>query len=560
MKRRFTAVLVLVAVLLGAGTVSAAPAPRRVPKLVVILVVDQMRGDYVEQYGSNWTSGLRRLMDEGAWFREAAYPYMTTVTCAGHSTIVTGSLPRTHGITGNSWYDRESGRLANCVADADEKLISYGTPATGGTSTKNLLVPAFPDELRAQTSVAPRIVTASMKDYTATTLAGRRADAVVWFNMTARAFATSSAFTKEPVPFVANFVKSHPIAAYFGKSWDKLLPESAYLYADDGIAEKPIGNGTNKFPHLLRGATNAPDAGFYAAWEASPFSDEYLGQFAETAIDALKLGQGQSIDYLAVSFSALDLVGHSFGPRSHEVQDVLARLDRTLGALLAHLDRSVGRRNYVLALTADHGVAPIPEQIIELGMSGGWLSAGDLIARIDKALEPTLGPGRKVATVAYNSLYFAPGVYEKLLANPAAMSAALDAVSTAPGIARVFRADELAHPFAASEDPMERAAAANLFPERTGDLIVITRPYYMFASTGTTHGSPWGYDQHVPLFLLGQGIKPGQYLEAASPVDIAPTLAFLSGITLAAAEGRVLNEALLPAGASGAAPAPAVKK
>jgi hypothetical protein len=142
------------------------------------------------------------------------------------------------------------------------------------------------------------------------------------------------------------------------------------------------------------------------------------------------------------------------------------------------------------------------------------------------------------------------------------MSAALEAVSTTPGIARVFRADELAHPFAASEDPIERAAAANFFAERSGDLIVITRPYYIFSSTpaGTSHGSPYGYDQHVPLFLLGQGIKAGQYLEASSPADIAPTLAFLSGITLAAAEGRVLNEALLPAGASSPAPAPAVKK
>jgi predicted AlkP superfamily pyrophosphatase or phosphodiesterase len=548
MKRRVVVVFAVLALLLAASAASTAPAPRRGPRLVVVLVVDQMRADYVDQYGQNWTGGLRRLMDEGAWFREASFPYMTTVTCAGHSTIVTGSLPRTHGITGNSWWDRENGRLTNCVADADQTLISYGAPAKGGTSTKNLLVSTLPDELRAQSAVSPRIVTASMKDYTATTMAGRRADAVVWFNLTAGAFVTSSAFAVKPVPYVADFVKSHPVDAYFGKSWNKLLPESRYLYSDDGLGERPIGNGTNKFPHLLRGATNVPDAAFYAAWEESPFSDEYLEQFAETAIDALKLGQGQSTDYLAVSFSALDAVGHSFGPRSHEVQDVLARLDRTLGSLLAHLDRSVGRRNYVLALTSDHGVAPIPEQIVQLGITGGRISAGDLVARVEKALEPTLGPGRKVATVDYNCLYFAPGVFEKLQANPAAMSAALEAVSSTPGIARVFRADELARPFITSEDPIERAVADNFFPERSGDLIVITRPYYFFSSTGagTTHGSPWRYDQHVPLFLLGQGIKAGQYLEPASPVDIAPTLAFLSGITLAAAEGRVLNEAVQP--------------
>jgi len=562
MKRRFATACALAAALMTSGVASAAPAPRRVPKLVVILVVDQLRADYIDQYGHNWTGGMRRLMDEGAWFREAAYPNMTTVTCVGHSTIVTGSLPRTHGIIGNSWWDRGSGRSMSCVSDADQTLISYGAPVKGGTSTKNLLVPAFPDELRMQTGVAPRIVTASIKDYTATTLAGRRADAVVWFNLTARAFTTSSAFASAPVPFVTSFVKSHPVEAYLGKSWEKLLPESAYLYADDAIGEQPVGKGTNRFPHLLRGDGGAPDTSFYAAWEESPFSDEYLGQFGEAAIDALKLGQGRGIDYLAISFTTLDSVGHGFGPRSHEVQDVLARLDRTIGSLLAHLDRSVGRRNYVLALTGDHGAAPIPEQVTQFGLDGGRISARDLIARVEKAVEPALGPGQKIAGVAYNGVYFAPGVFEKLRANPAAMEAALAAIRATPGIARVFRADEVAHAFAASEDPIERAVATNFHPERSGDLIVITQPYYQFstASTGTGHGSPWAYDRRVPLLLLGQGIKPGQYLEPASPADVAPTLAFLSGITLAAAEGRVLNEALLPASAQAATPVAPVKK
>jgi predicted AlkP superfamily pyrophosphatase or phosphodiesterase len=562
MKRRSVAALVLAALVLAVCAAFAAPAPRRTPKLVVILVVDQMRADYVEKFGQNWTGGLRRLMDEGAWFREALYPYMTTVTCVGHSTIVTGSLPRTHGIVANSWFDRESGKLLNCTADGDQSVISYGAPATGGTSTKNLMVPAFPDELRSQSGIAPRVVTASMKDYTATTLAGRRADAAVWFEVTARGLVTSSAFATAPVPFVSDFVKAHPIEADFGKSWTKLLPESAYLYADEATGERPP-LGTAAFPHPLRGpAGTTPDANFFVLWEASPFSDAYLGQFAEAAIDALKLGQGPGTDYLAVSFSALDLVGHSYGPRSHEVQDVLARLDRTLGSLLTRLDRSVGRQNYVLALTADHGVAPIPEQEVEFGLTGGRISTTEANARIEKALEPALGPGKKVSSLLYNSLYFAPGVFEKLQANPEAMRAALEAARSFPGVARVFRADELAHPFAEAEDPLERAALANFYAPRSGDLIVVPRPYFVFGSGngGTTHGSPYGYDQDVPLFLLGQGIRPGQYLAASSPVDIAPTLAFLCGITLSSAEGRVLNEALAPFPAPGGAAAPAVKK
>ena len=361
--------------------------------------------------------------------------------------------------------------------------------------------------------VPPRIVTASMKDYTATTLAGRRADAVVWFNSMARAFATSSAFTNAPVPFVESFVKAHPIEAYFGKTWTKLLPESAYLYADDAVGEYPWPKGTNRFPHQLRGTGDTPDADFYAAWEQSPFSDEYLGLFAEEAIDVLKMGQGSGTDYLAISFSALDLAGHDFGPRSHEVQDMLARLDRTLGSLLAHLDRRVGRQNYVLALTSDHGVAPIPEQVAEFGLPGGRVSGAELIARVEKALEPALGPGKKVSSLGYNALYFEPGVFAKLQADPAAMQAALDAVRSFPGVARVFRADDLAHPFADLGDPIERAVATNFYPGRSGDLIIVLRPYFIFSTSsagGASHGAGYPYDQNVPLFLFGQGIKAGQ--------------------------------------------------
>ncbi|HEY3383891.1 MAG TPA: alkaline phosphatase family protein [Vicinamibacterales bacterium] len=549
--------VVLIAILLVVIPLSAAPpTPRPIPKLVVILVVDQMRADYIEKFGQHWTGGLRRLLDEGAWFREAAYPYMTTVTCVGHSTIVTGSFPNTHGIVSNQWWDRATGKPVNCVADAAETLVSYGAPAKGGTSTRNLLVPALPDELRVQLPVPPRIVSMSVKDYTATTMAGRRADVAVWFNAAARSLASSSFFGAAPVPFVAEFVKAHPVEAEFGKAWRKLLPDSDYLYADDAPGENPPAGNASTFPHVLRGAGDTIDADFYTAWVESPFSDVFLGQLAETSIDRLKLGRGRGTDYLAVSFSALDFVGHRYGPRSHEVQDVLARLDQTIWSLLAHLDRSVGRANYVLALTADHGVAPIPEQIAAAGLSAGRIPTADLVARVERALEPMLGAGKHVAHMVYNDLYFEPGVFERLQANPAAMRAAMDAVRSMPGVARVFRSDELDHPFASAEDRIERAALATFLPGRSGDFIIVPQPYWIVGagSKGTTHGTPYGYDLRVPLFLLGKGIRKGQFLTPAAPVDIAPTLAFLCGITLPAADGRVLGEALLPVPAPGQAP------
>jgi predicted AlkP superfamily pyrophosphatase or phosphodiesterase len=562
MRRSLAAFAVAVAAALSAVATPLAappPAPRRTPKLVVILVVDQMRADYVEKFGQNWTGGLRRLMEEGAWFREAAYGHMSTVTCVGHTSIVTGSLPRTHGIVNNDLWDREAGKGANCVADPETTLVSYGQPAKGtATSTKNVRVPTIADEMRAQLAGPTRVVSLSLKDYTATSMAGRRAEVVIWMSVSNMAFMSSSAYGPAPIPWLAEFIRAHPVDADLGKSWTKLLSESAYLYADDAEGELTPNGWTRAFPHVLKGEAAAADKVFYNAWDTSPYSDAYLAQVADASIDALKLGQGEGTDYLAISFSALDLVGHAFGPRSHEVQDVLARLDVRLGSLFAKLDKAVGRDNYVLALTGDHGVSPIPEQMAALGLGGGRVLTGDLIGRIERALEPFFGPGKKVARLSYNDLYFDRGIYDKMRANPEAMRAALEAARSTPGVARVFNADELAEAHAVSDDEVEAAALANFFPSRSGDFNVILRPYYQFTSSGTTkggttHGSPYWFDRRVPVFLLGKGIRRGQYLSDAAPIDIAPTLAFLLGITLPAADGRVLNEALLP-------PAPLVNR
>ena len=555
-------VLAALLVLCAIPQVLAAPQ-RRTPRLVVILVVDQMRADYVEKFGAQWTGGFRTLMNEGAWFREAQYPYMTMVTCAGHSTIVTGSLPYVHGIVSNAWWDRQTQKSVNCVADAEQGLVSYGAPANGGTSTRNLRVPTLGDELRLQLKTAPRVVTLSMKDYVSTTMAGRAATAATWFNLGAHSWMTSTFFTKTPVPFIADYVKAHPIEQLAGQAWTKVLPDSAYVYDDNGVGEAAPKGWTAMFPHPLEGTPTAPSPNFYQQWEESPYSDRYLGQLAEYAVDTLKLGQQAGTDYLAISFSALDVVGHDFGPRSQEVQDILAHLDRTLDSLIKHLDRSVGRANYVLSLAADHGVAPIPEQLPAFGITGGRIKTTDLLARLNKLLEPALGAGTHAVRISYADLYFAPGVWEKLSANPPLLQSVIDMLRAEPGIAQVYRGEELRQPLAAGDDPIKRAASYSYFPGRSGDLIIVPRPYWLPGTSGTGHGAPYAYDQRVPLFLLGQGIKGGQYLTAASPVDIAPTFAFLAGITLPAPSGRVLNEALeaIPApGAGVRAQGPAVRE
>jgi predicted AlkP superfamily pyrophosphatase or phosphodiesterase len=550
MKRIRLVALVCLASTLPGGAVGTPPVTRP-PKLAVLLVVDQMRADYVTRFGRQWARGLLRLVNEGAWYRQAAYPYLETLTCVGHATISTGAFPARHGIVNNSWFDREAGRSVGCTDDPKATIVSYGTPIHGGYSTARLLVPTFADELRAQLPVQPRIATFSIKERTAVVLAGARADVVTWFDTGARSLATSSVYASEPVPFVQRFLKAKPIERDFGKSWVRALPAHRYLYEDAGRAEKPPSFWTSTFPHQLDGNSGKPGDDYYDAWESSPYSDAYLGELAEAAVDGLELGRGPGTDFLAISFTALDLVGHDFGPSSHEVQDVLVRLDRTIGSLLAHLDRAVGPANYVLALTGDHGSAPIPEQVIAKGINGGRLGMALIVERTEKVLQQAFGPGKYVARLMASDLYLAPGVADKLRSDPTVRGAVLNAISAVPGVSRVFFGDALVG-LRPTEDRDRLAAALSYYPGRSGDIIIVPRPYWFFVSgdgskqTGSaaTHGSPYDYDQRVPIILFGAGIKGGRYLRAVTPADIAPTLAVLCGITLASADGQPLIEAL----------------
>jgi predicted AlkP superfamily pyrophosphatase or phosphodiesterase len=531
------------------------------PKLVVILVVDQMRGDYVDKFRSQWTGGLHRLVTEGAWFHEAAYPYAATETCVGHSTISTGAFPATHGMVANEWWDREKQQLVTCTADTSVKNIPYpsATPsnapaspaATFGDSAAKMLMPAFAEELKFQAGGATRIVTMSLKARAAITMAGHQADSVTWFESATGNWLTSSAYPQ--TPFVADFVKAHPAAADYGKTWSLLLPESAYLYdkTADG-AGPPAGYGAT-FPHPLRGngATSAPDTSYYSQWSTSPYAETYLAQMAEAAIDQLHLGQQSSTDFLGISFSSVDYVGHAFGPRSWEVQDELARLDRDLATLFAHLDKSVGRGNYVVALSADHGVAPIPEEFHKKGLDAGRLNTLEVKERIESALEPFHYAKPAVMEVGGADIYFSPGTYAKLKTDARVLQAVLDAVQSVPGVARVYTAEEVAdRPL--TDNSFLSAEAAGFYKPRSGDLLIVPKPYWIWdylppnapSRGGTSHGTPYFYDQKVPVILMGAGIRRGIYFEAATPADIAPTLATICGITLATRDGRTLHEAL----------------
>jgi predicted AlkP superfamily pyrophosphatase or phosphodiesterase len=552
MRNRLALVVILLSIAVHVGPRAQTPpqpaARATAPKLVVILVVDQLWAGYLDQLKPRWTSGFKRLTEHGAWFRNAAYPYLNTVTCVGHSTISTGALPYTHGMILNGWWDRDAQKIVTCTGDPASPLVPYGAAAAGGESPSRILVPTFSDELRTHDGAAARIVTMSIKPRSAIALAGHSANAATWFGDN-DVWTTSTAYPGAPVPFVKEFLQANPVEKDFGATWTRLLPDDTYAYKDDAEGEKPAPNWTRTFPHVLKGASDKPDLIFYAQWEESPFSDEYLGKFAAASVDALHLGHGDATDYLGVSFSATDAVGHGFGPRSHESQDVLLRLDRTLGVLLDHLDKAVGADQYVVALSSDHGVAPIPEQLVSEGRDAGRIDTNVIAARVNQTLQAALGPKKYLSAVVYTDLYFAPGIYADLLSKPQTLKAVIDTIREVPGVARVLRGDQLPA-LRTSKDPIERAAALSYYPARSGDLIVVPKPNWILSmAAGTTHGSANEYDQRVPIILLGANVKPGAYTEAATPADVAPTLAALCGFTLPKADGRILREAVtLPNG------------
>jgi predicted AlkP superfamily pyrophosphatase or phosphodiesterase len=535
--------------LFSLGTATPPLAATR-PSLVVVIVVDQMRRDYVEDYGSHWTKGLRRLLDEGAWYPNAAYPYLTTLTCAGHATIATGTFPATHGIINNTWWDRETQKNISCSSDATSREVPYGDRQPGGGGGARLLkVPTFADAL-ADSPQHGHIVTLSMKRASAVMLAGQKADAALWLQGTG--WSSSTAYAPAPEKSLLRFIQANPVEADFGKSWSRMGKASDYTYDDAGMGEKPPPEWDPIFPHLLQARDGKPTTFFYAAWDESPYSDAYVARMASAAIDGMKLGQGPGTDYLAISFSALDVVGHDFGPRSHEIQDVLMRIDETLGKFLADLDKKVGKDRYVLAFTADHGVAEIPEQAKAEGKDAGRILMNDIMARTDQTMSAKFGAGHWVAVQAYSELYFRAGVFEKLTGDPELLASVIHGIEAVPGVQRVIDSRALEAPPPANEDAATQAARRSYFPGRSGDLLIIPKPNWIFVSddktiipgNATTHGTNNDYDQRVPLILFGGGIAKGRYETAVTPADIAPTLARLCGISLPTATGHPLDEAL----------------
>ena len=543
--RRLAAALVGAALAGGAAlwpVRAAQPSPPRRPSLLVLVVVDQMRAEYLTRYASLWSGGFKRLLEQGAIYDQTFYPYLNTVTCAGHATLGTGAWPKTHGVILNQWFHRDIGDVRPCTADPSATTYTYGGASGGdGHSAVQLKVPTLGERLRRWRRES-RVVTMSMKARSAIMMAGKDATAVTWFG--GNGWQTSSAYGR-PRRQVARFLTAQPYTNDVNTVWERLHPADSYTGRDDGVGERPATGWQAVFPHPLSGTAAGT---FRDLWEESPYSDAYLGAMAEAAVRDFKLGQRGVPDFLGVSFSATDHVGHSFGPDSHEVQDVLTRLDRTLGRLLTFLDTAVGRDRYVLALSSDHGVATVPEATQAAGGRAGRVPLGAVRTAVDKALAE-LGAGPHVARAEYTQVYLTREAQAK--ATAATMAPAIAALRAIPGIATAVWNGDLA---AAHDDvapDLLAAIRAGHVAERSGDITIVPAPDWIFVpgnqadgGDGTTHGSPHTYDQHVPLVFLGAAFQAGHYGTRVTPADLAPTLAATIGVPMRDVEGRPLTDAV----------------
>ena len=523
----------------------------------MILVADQFRADYVTKYSDMWSGGLKEILTKGAAFTEAAYPYANTRTCPGHATIATGMLPNVHGMVDNTWYSIATHEFIACTEDHHARSLPFGGLHGDEThSAKWYMVPNFADELKRQAGGRPRVVSLSLKARSAIGLGGHGGvnSTIVWKEDGATTFATSSALATKPSAAVDAFVRSHPVSLKQFETWERAKPEASYKYTDQAPGE-PANRGI--FPHLFNEPVRLSDttASILDSWDGTPMADEYLGAMAEHLIAQEQLGQRQTTDFLAVSFSTLDIVGHDYGPRSHEVQDVLVRLDATIGRLLAVLDAKVGRDRYVLAFSSDHGVVTLPEQTFPQPAGGrggggggvpGRVTAATVANAVEAALDKQFGRGHYVEALSTPYLYFVPGVLDRVRANRSAMQAVEAALLGVRGMAKLYWSAEIA-----AATPTTDATLIGLrrsyYPGRAGDLAFVYERNWT-SQTGTNHGSPQDYDTRVPLALFGAGIAPGQHTVAASPADIVPTLSVLTGVRMSRTDGRVLREALANSG------------
>ncbi len=527
----FARCLALIApTLLGLFATGISPAASPKPKLVVGIIIDQFRYDYLTRFRNEYHGGLNQLMTQGADFTNAFYAQVPTVTAVGHSIFMSGAMPAVSGIVGNAWYDRDQGKIVTSVCDWNEKTVGGREEPEGPKCTdsdpaspRRLLVSTLGDELR-DAHPESKVVGISIKARGAILPSGHRAAGAYWFDDVTGNFVSSTFYMKELPAWAKGFNEQKLPAKYVDQKW-KDFPDWDF--------------------HVAPGS-GAP----YSKLPASPWGNELIEQFAEDAITGGHLGQSGATDLLTVSFSSNDYVGHRAGPDSPEVRDMAIRTDQLLAKLFRLIDQKVGMNNAVIVLSADHGVAATPARDKVNRMPGGYVAA-DLGGAVVSALNRTFGKANwLIPGAGETSLYLNREALEnaktpdgKPVAEDEICRVAKEAILALPHthVARVYTRGQLENGIAG--DFIARAEMNGYYPARSGDLALVLEPGYLPGTGGTTHFSPYSYDRHVPVLFMGPGIKPGRYDQTIQPNDIAPTLATMLDVqTPSGSSGRVLAE------------------
>ncbi|HPA95076.1 MAG TPA: alkaline phosphatase family protein [Thermoanaerobaculia bacterium] len=519
--RPLTALPLLAALFACSGLPSPSPPPAVEvgggPRLALLIVVDQLAADTLERARPALRHGLARLLAEGAVF-DALHAHGRPETAPGHATLATGRHPAQHGIVENAWWDRAHARRARAVIGSD-----------GEVSPVHLLTDAIGDWLqRAQPAAV--VVTASAKDRAAVLLGGQRPDAAFWLDEKSGRFRTSRYYLQATPAWLTAWEREHGLARRFGEAWEPLPLPDGLDAAALGFAPVAGDPFTRPLPRSVGRLDPALGEGFLTAAYRTPWPDEQVALLAYELLDRYALGADGVPDLLALSFSTLDFIGHEYGPHSPESLDVVLRIDRLVGDLLAELDRRFGPDGYVLAFSADHGVTPLPERV-----GSPFRRVGSEQVRCLQGVERELAARHGQRGWFIDGFTLDPALLAKAGLEAEAVAAeAATLIAACPGVARVLTAAELARG-PGEDDPVALAISRSFRPERSPDLFVHWEEGLLpLLGRGTTHATAWQYDRRVPLVVLGPGVVPGRRAEPAATVDLAPTLAALLGVPVPA--------------------------
>jgi len=495
------------------------------PKLVVGIVVDQMRYDFLYRYSEKYTAGgFKRLMNQGFNCRNNHYDYAPTVTAAGHAAIFTGSIPAINGMIGNEWFNQKTGKSVYCVEDTAVKTVGSDSKA-GLMSPKNLLVSTITDQLRIANNFESKTIGIALKDRGSILPAGHTANAAYWFDSKNGAWITSTFYMTELPQWAKDFNASKMPQKYMAKGWETLLPMDQYTEstADNQIYESKLsGEKIPSFPHEL-----AAQAGvnLLEVIRTTPFGNTLTKDFALAAIKNENLGKSPKTDFLTVSFSSTDYVGHSFGPNSVEAEDTYLRLDRDIEEILTTLDNTLGKNNYLVFLSADHGVADVPGFWQSQKLPTGILDRSGAITEVKTALKTAFGEGEFIRAEDNYQLYLNNILLqEKKLTYAQIHAVVRETMLKRDDVSDVIDLHNLTN--STLPDYQLNFVKNGLNPRRSGDIMFVLNPsWFIGYKTGTTHGTLYRYDTHVPLLFYGWKVKVGETTLRTNISDIAPTIA-----------------------------------